>query len=64
MGAYEFPGPFFFDIFMSQLIKHTGFTFNILGDFLRSHNFHTPYAIKVLEPVKQQNLQKLRNSDN
>lgn len=38
--------------------------FNIQVDFLRSHNFHTPYAIKVLEPVKQQNLQKLLNSNN
>ncbi|MCM8567979.1 HD domain-containing protein [Gramella jeungdoensis] len=38
--------------------------FNIQVDFLRSHTFHTPFAIKVLEPVKQQNLQELLNSDN
>ncbi|TBW27603.1 HD domain-containing protein [Gramella sp. KN1008] len=32
--------------------------------FLKSHHFHTPFGIKVLEPVKQQNLQALLQSDN
>ncbi len=60
-----------YDVYSNQLYKELQHIkpeidenkwFKIQLDFLYSHKFHTRYGINVLNPVKQENIRKLINS--